>query len=193
MTTTKPNRIAVLLNDAFADGETGFLTASARDFFGAEVFHFSPDGKHVVSEGALRVVPSGSFNDPDPADFAALVVCGSSKWAAPGAIDLSGLLREAEHAGTPIGTICAGTLTAARAGLFDVRRHTSNNGSWLKEQVPSYRGESLYQHVNDAVSDRGVVSAPGSAPASFARAMLGLVYPTHPALAPACEMLANAR
>jgi hypothetical protein len=49
-----PKHLAVLLNDAFADRETAFLTASARDFFAATVLYFTPEGNEVHSEGGMR-------------------------------------------------------------------------------------------------------------------------------------------
>jgi putative intracellular protease/amidase len=193
MANQRSNTISVLLNDLFADWETGFFSASARDFFGAEVLHFSPRGGTVESEGGLRVTPAGAFEDVDATGSTALIICGSQKWSGPGATDISDLLKQAEQAGVPIGAICAGTLAAARAGLLDDRAHTSNGLPWLKEQVPTYRGADRYRDVNDAVTDRGVVTAPASAPASFAIALLELVYPGHKNLAQTKQMLARAR
>jgi putative intracellular protease/amidase len=188
----RSRRIAVLLNDAFADWEIGFLTASARDFFQTEVEYFSPRGGEVESEGGLRVRPVGGFRDLDVPEYAALVVCGSANWAAPKALDISALLHDALTSDTVVGVICAGTLTAARAGLFETRRHTSNGADWLKKNAPAYQGAALYQDVNAAVADDGVVSAPSSAPAAFASELLNLLYPGHEALAQTRTMLARA-
>jgi putative intracellular protease/amidase len=193
MASERSNTISILLNDLFADWETGFFSASARDFFGAEVLHFSPRGGTVESEGGLRVTPAGAFQDIDATGSAALIICGSQKWSGSAGTDISELLQQAERARVPIGAICAGTLAAARAGLLDDRAHTSNDLAWLKEQVPSYRGTDRYRDVNDAVSDRGVVTAPSSAPAAFAIALLELVYPEHKNLAQTKQMLARAR
>lgn len=193
MANDKPNRIAVLLNDAFADWETGFLSATAHECFGADILHFSPQGHEVVSEGGLRVVPSGGFDDVDPAAITALVVCGSAKWISPTAHDISETLRTAEPSGVVIGVICAATLAAARAGLFDARRHTSNGPTWLIDNVPNYQGSAHYHDANDAIVDRGVVSAPGTAPVAFAKALLSLIYPDHPNLAEARAMLSETR
>jgi putative intracellular protease/amidase len=193
MTNQRTNRIAILFNDAFADWETGFFSATARGFFEADVLHYSPRGQIVESEGGLRVAPSGSFADVDPTRNAALIVCGSGKWADADAPDISSLLQQAERSGVAVGVICAGTLTAARAGLLDNRAHTSNGAAWLKERVPTYRGADHYRDVNDAVVDRGVVSAPASAPIAFASELLALVYPHHRNLTSARQMLANAR
>lgn len=185
-------RIAVLLNEAFADWEVGYLTAAARDFLGAEVKYFTPHGKEVTSEGGLRVLADGRFDEVDVAKFGALIVCGSGKWAEPGAHDISALLKAADASKRIIGVICAGTLTAARAGLFDERAHTSNDLKWLAEHVPGYRGRAHYRSGNEAVTDGNLVSAPSSAAASFASAVLTAVFPKHQALAQTKAILAKA-
>jgi putative intracellular protease/amidase len=186
-------RFAVLLNQAFADWETGFLSASAREVFAAEVLHFSPDGRDVTSEGGLTARVSGAYVDIRAVDFDAIIVCGSSRWTLPDAPDISPLLLEAEREGVVIGVICAATLTAARAGLLDDRRHTSNGAEWLRSRVPSYRGGAFYRDVNSAVFDRRVISAPGSAPALFARTVLATVFAGHPRLDEVDTVLSSAR
>ena len=189
----KTNKIAVMLNDAFADWETGFLSASARDFFDTDVLHFSPNGDNVISEGGLDVTPSGAFADIDVAGLKALIVCGSANWSSPTAPVITDILRFAAKDGILIGVICAGTLTAARAGLFDDRRHTSNGLEWLQKEVPGYRGREHYQDVNEAVFDRGLISAPATAPAAFASMVLAQAFPGHANLAQTRAMLASAR
>jgi putative intracellular protease/amidase len=185
--------LAVLLNNDFADWEAGFLTASVRDFFDTDVLYFSPDGKKVKSEGGLTVKPDGAFDDVTPEKHRAIVVCGSGAWQRKEAPDITPLLNAAIDKNVLVGAICAGTLTAARAGLFDNRRHTSNGRDWLLKHARDYKGNHLYQNVNDAIFDKGVVTAPSSAPASFACVMLDHLYPDHPALAKTRTMLANAR
>lgn len=76
-----------------------------------------------------------------------------------------------------MGGICAGTLALARADLFEGRGHTSNGREWILEHLPDYAGKESYQDVSHAVSDGGVVSAPGSAPGTFAVRILESLYP----------------
>lgn len=185
--------LAVLLNQPFADWEVGYLTASVRDFFDTDVNYFSPDGKKVTSEGGLVVKPDGAFDDIEPDRHRAIIVCGSGKWARKDATDIGPLLNEAVEQGVLVGAICAGTVALARAGLFDGRRHTSNGRDWILKHCRNYKGRRLYQNVNDAVFDTGVVSAPSSAPASFACVMLDHLYPGHPALAQTRQVLSSAR
>lgn len=185
--------IAVLLNEGFADWEVGYLAATARDFFDTDVLYYSPDGEAVSSGGGLVVKPAGAFDDIDPAETRAIVICGSAAWARKDAADVGPLLNEAVEQNVLVGAICGGTVAVARSGLFEERRHTSNGRDWIVKHCRDYKGRHLYQNVNDAVFDQGVVTAPSSAPASFACVMLDHLFPDHPALEQTRQMLASAR
>ena len=56
-------------------------------------------------------------------------------------------------------------------------RHTSNGADWLNGHAGFYPGAGLYQDVPRAVSDSKIVTAPGTAPRSFAAEFLANVYP----------------
>lgn len=193
MPAASPKRIAVLLNRDFADWEIGFLSATARDFFQAKVDYLTPDGAGVSSEGGMRVASDGTFAQAESDDFDALVVCGSARWSDPDAIDIGPSLRTADRRGAAIGVICAGTLTAARAGLFRHRMHTSNGAEWIAQRVPDYAGREHYLQSQRAILDSGVVSAPSNAPASFAAEVLGLLYADRPELQQIRSMLDGVR
>lgn len=170
-------RIAALLIDDFADWELPFFMAGARAFFGAEVATVSPGGRAVASMGGLRAQPDHDLARFDAAACDALVVAGSPRWATPDAPDIGGPLRQAHAAGRAVGFICGATLAAARAGLLDERAHTSNSLAFLAGNVSAYRGADRYMDVPHAVADRGVVTAPGTAPTTFAVAMFRVLWP----------------
>ena len=102
---------------------------------------------------------------------------GSDGWAAEGHPDVAPLLTSVAARGGVVGGICAGTLALARAGLFRDRAHTSNGRDWILGHVPDYAGAERYRDVPHAVADRRLVSAPGSAPGTFAIAFLEALYP----------------
>jgi putative intracellular protease/amidase len=87
------------------------------------------------------------------------------------------LLTSVAERGGVVGGICAGTLALARAGLFRDRAHTSNGRNWILEHVADYAGAERYCNVPHAVADGRLVSAPGSAPGTFAIAFLEVFYP----------------
>ncbi|GGK27831.1 DJ-1/PfpI family protein [Salinarimonas ramus] len=185
-------RIAVLLPDGFADWEVGMLAASAREQFGADIRYLTPTGEDVVSIGGLRARADGRFGEASEAAPDALVVCGSDAWVT-GDLDIAPLLRAEYERGTVVAVICAATVQAARAGLFADRAHTSNGRAWLLDVVPGYAGADHYREGGEAVCDRRVVSAPGTAPATFAAETMALLYPGAPGLEETLAMLRAAR
>ncbi|WP_370674527.1 DJ-1/PfpI family protein [Pleomorphomonas sp. PLEO] len=172
-------RIAIVLLDEFADWELGPFAAAARAWLGARVDHYTPGGRVVRSMGGLSVTPGAALEALAAQDFDALAVIGSSGWEAADAPDIGAVIRSALSSGRPVGAICGGTLAAARAGVLQQRRHTSNAAVYLRDHVPDYDG-SLYVDSPRAVIDGMLVTAPGSAPASFATSLLGLIWPDHP-------------
>jgi putative intracellular protease/amidase len=169
--------LAVVLLDDFADWEVGFLTAAARTWLGAEISYFTPGRWPVRSMGGMLLDP-----DEDLATLPALgpdgvVLVGSKEWEGSAAPAIEDVVPGILGRGVPVGAICGATVGLARAGLLAGRRHTSNSRDYLDTHAPGYAGRDLFQTSAVAVLDRGLVTAPGSAPASFAAAMLSLVWP----------------
>ncbi|MDT4864470.1 hypothetical protein FQZ97_992330 [compost metagenome] len=77
-----------------------------------------------------------------------------------------------------VGGICGATLALARAGIFNGINHTSNGREWIAERAPQYAGAGRYQDVPNAVADKRIVSAPGTAPGTFAVAFLETLFPS---------------
>jgi putative intracellular protease/amidase len=160
-----------------ADWEYGLLSASAVEWFGAKAVSLSPDGKAVKSASGFNLTPDRAADAADNSDLDAVAVIGSDGWAAEGAPDVSGLLQAVGKRDGVVGGICAGTLALARAGLFEGAAHTSNGRDWILRHLPDYAGRENYSDVPHAVADGRIVSAPGSAPGTFALAFLGALYP----------------
>lgn len=175
---TAPSKtIGFVFIDRFADWEYGLLAASAVEWFGARTLSLSPSGKQVVSASGFRLAPDRGLTAGENGDLDALAVVGSELWPTAEAPDISELLASVVARGGIVGGICAGTVPLARAGHFAAARHTSNGRSWLLEKQPGYAGAALYQDVPHAVADNGVVSAPGSAPGTFAHRYLQALFP----------------
>ena len=104
---------------------------------------------------------------------------GSERWPEEGNPEVVALLRAGNAAGKPLGATCAGTFAAARVGLLDGRPHSSNSLAFLQAGAEGYGG--ALRKV-EAVSDSGVLAAPGPAPASFAVAVLRLAAPEQGAM-----------
>ncbi len=169
--------IGFVFIDDFADWEYGLLSASAVEWFGAKAVALSPEGKPVVSASGFRLTPDRGTDPDDNADLDAVAIIGSANWTGGTPPDVSALLNTVTGRGGVAGGICAGTLALARAGLFKNVAHTSNGRDWIVGHEPAYAGMEHYRDVAHAVADRAIVSAPGSAPGTFALVFLKTLYP----------------
>jgi len=170
-------RCIALFNHGWADWESGFVLATLREYFGFTVRIATPGGVEVTSIGGVRAGADLAFDAVDPADTDLLLVIGSEQWIEVEDPAVTALLRRADAAGLAMGAICAGTLVAARAGLLDDRPHTSNALAFLRAKAPAYVGTAHYQDAPVAARGGNLITAPGSAPASFAVAVLRLMAP----------------
>jgi putative intracellular protease/amidase len=178
--------LGVLFIHRWADWEYGLLAASAAEWFDTKLVSLAPSGREVASASGFRLTPDRPLDVENNADLDAVAVIGSDQWPESDAPDVSGLLGGVAERGGVVGGICAGTVALARAGLFAARDHTSNGRAWIAGHVPGYPGAERYRDVAHAVCDRRIVSAPGSAPGTFACAFLSALYPEREAML--CEM-----
>ncbi|HEX6627665.1 MAG TPA: type 1 glutamine amidotransferase family protein [Gemmatimonadaceae bacterium] len=159
----------VLVFPGFADWEPAFALAELRRSGNRSVVTVGFDLQPVTSMGGLKVVPDRALEDLRPDESEMLIVPGGDMWEGDHPRSaVNQLLRDFTAAGVPVAAICGGTLAAARAGLLNDRRHTSNMPEYIGEHVSDYTGASLYQSL-PAVNDRSVITASGLAPVEFAR------------------------
>ncbi|WP_157016447.1 DJ-1/PfpI family protein [Mesorhizobium xinjiangense] len=173
----KGKTVGMIFVEGFADWEYGFLSASVVEWFGGRIVALTPGGGGVRSVSGLMLADCRDCRPEDNDDLNAIAVIGSDCWQAADAPDIAPLLRAVADRRGVVGGICGGTLALARAGLLENRRHTSNGRVWIADHLDSYPGQGLYRDVPHAVRDGNVVSAPGSAPASFAAEFLEALLP----------------
>jgi putative intracellular protease/amidase len=169
--------IGFVFIEGFADWEFGFLSGSALEWFDARPIALTPKGAPVVSIGGFQLAGQRGLTPEESSDLDAVAVIGSDSWAAESRPHVAPLLTAVAGRGGVVGGICAGTLALARAGLFKGRAHTSNGRDWILAHVPDYPGAERYRDVPHAVADGRLVSAPGSAPGTFAIAFLEALFP----------------
>jgi putative intracellular protease/amidase len=174
---TPGKTIGFVFVDQYADWEYGLLSASAVGWFGARAIALSPDGKPLTGSAGFTLNALRSMAPGENADLDAVAVIGSDTWTSDQAPDAAPLLNAVAARGGVVGGICAGTLALARAGLFEGRTHTSNGRDWILHHEPHYAGQAGYQDVPHAVADGKIVSAPGSAPGTFAHQFLLTLFP----------------
>lgn len=134
----------------------------------------APTMEPVKSIGSFRTLPDYSF-DTMPDDYAALVLIGGFGWATPVADSVKPIVRKAIEGGKIVGAICNGASFMAKCGFLNNVRHTGNG----PEQLKLWGGENYtnpdgYTHAQ-AVSDKNIVTANGSATLEFAKELLLLL------------------
>ena len=169
--------IGLVFIEGYADWEFGLLSASVGEWFPGRVVALSPGAKPVRSIGRLMLTPERATDAESNRDLDAVAVIGSDGWAGADAPDVGPLLTSIARRNGVVGGICAGTLALARAGLFAKAAHTSNGRDWISGLVPDYTGNEHYRDVPHAVADGRIISAPGSAPGTFATEFLRILHP----------------
>lgn len=134
----------------------------------------APSTDPVSSIGGFRTLPDYTF-DTMPDDYAALVLIGGFGWATPTAESVKPIVGKAIEKGKIVGAICNGASFMAKCGFLNAVKHTGNG----LEQLRLWGGENYtnpdgYIH-QQAVSDKNIVTANGSATLEFARELLLLL------------------
>lgn len=134
----------------------------------------APTADPVNAIGGFKVIPDYTF-DNMPDDFAALVLIGGFGWTKPIAEQVLPIIRKAIEKGKIVGAICNGASFLAKCGFLNTVRHTGNG----LEQLKLWGGENYtnpdgYIHAQ-AVSDKNIVTANGSATLEFAKELLLLL------------------
>lgn len=163
--------------DNFADWEFGFISGVVEDGLPIQPIALTPGSRVVTSIGGVQLLGKRGLTPEENADLDAVVVVGSDDWASGDGPEMSPLLTAVAARGGVVGGICGGTLALARAGLFSDKTHTSNGRDWLRKHAPGYAGSDNYIDVPHAVADRQIISAPGTAPGTFAVCFLEALLP----------------
>lgn len=134
----------------------------------------APTMDPVKSIGGFRTLPDYSF-DTIPDDYAALVLIGGFGWTTPVADKVVPIVRHAIENGKVVGAICNASSFMARQGFLNNIKHTGNGLDQLKLWGgENYTNTAGYVHVQ-AVSDKNIVTANGSATLEFAKELLTLL------------------
>lgn len=99
------------------------------------------------------------------------VVIGGTIWETDEAPDIGSLLNAQREKGAVVAGICGGRLALARAGLLNDVPHTSNDANFLNHNAKSYSSLEHFRKSASAVAEDLVITAPGTAPVSFAAAV----------------------
>lgn len=174
-------QILYILLDNYADHEMAFLSQpiNSNEFCMREQPKYenkvvAPTLDPVKSVGGLRVSPDYSF-ETMPKDYAALVLIGGFGWMNPVADKLVPIVADAIKRGVIVGAICNAASWMAKQGFLNDVKHTGNGLDQLKQWGgANYTNEAGYV-CEQAVCDRNIVTANGSAHLEFACKMMELL------------------
>jgi len=166
--------VHLLVLDTLADWEPGLAIARLNEPAPGvpskyRVRSVGLSGEAVRTKGGLRILPDLRVEELSPDDSALLILPGADIWMDSRTDAALTAASAFVKAGVPVAAICGATAGLARAGLLDDCRHTSNAPEFLA--ATGYQGAKHYVHA-PVVEDRGIITAPGTAPLDFAREIL---------------------
>lgn len=134
----------------------------------------APTLEPIKSIGGFSTLPDYSF-ETMPDEYAALVLIGGFGWNTPVAEQVTPIVRQAIEKGKVVGAICNGASFLAKHGFLNSVKHTGNG----MEQLKIWGGDNYTNadgYVNaQAVGDKNIVTANGSATLEFAKELLLLL------------------
>src|SRR5258705_8024332 len=161
--------VYLLVVEGFADWEPAHAVAELRRQGHYRVESVGLSRTSIQSMGGVRIMPSTTVTEVDPADVAVFILPGGDRWEhAPIEVELEETLKSLDAKGVPLAAICGATLAISRMGLLRGRRHTSNGLSYLQAHVPGYAEAANYVDA-PAVLDRGLITASGLCDVEFSR------------------------
>jgi putative intracellular protease/amidase len=168
-------KVYLYVLNTLADWEIAYITAemtSGRFFRKGQaplsITRISHSMEPVKTMGGIELTVNALFSETVFESGDILLLPGADTWLddvhQPALKAIDGLLEK----GVVVAAICGATLGMAAAGLLNSRKHTSNDGGYLKECFPAYTGGQLFLEEPVAV-DGNLITATGLAPLEFSR------------------------
>lgn len=165
--------ILFALLEPYADWEAAYL-ASALQMLAPDRYNVRTVALNhapVRSMGGFATLPDFDVSGA-PDRFRALVLVGGMSWREPQARAFLPLIERARAQGALLAAICDAAGFLGTLGALNDAKHTANDLDDLKRWAgPAYAGEARFIRAQ-AVTDRNIVTANGTAALEFARAVL---------------------
>lgn len=127
--------------------------------------------EYVQSIGGFKVMPDYDINSV-PKDYESVILIGGFTWRNEFAGQVKELAADCYKKGKVLGGICDASAFLGTIGILNDVVHTSNDLNDLKQWAgSSYTGEAKYM-AKQAVSDKNVITANGTAALEFAKEVL---------------------
>ncbi len=165
--------VLFVILEQWSDWESAYLSSAIR-MFGRDQYNVktvSLTKDPVESIGGFRVLPDYDIHSI-PNDYDALVLVGGMSWRTEEAKQIKPLVEHCLANNRILGAICDASVFLGAVGVLNDVKHTSNEindlKAWAKE---AYTGEKNYI-AEQAVRDKNIVTANGTASLEFTREML---------------------
>ena len=165
--------ILFVILQQYADWEAAYITSAitmlGQGQYDIKTVSLSKD--YVQSIGGFRVLPDYDIASV-PKDYEALILIGGMTWRDRNAQQVRTLVEECCQKGKVLGGICDASAFLGTVGVLNGVLHTSNDMNELKQWAGSaYTGETKYI-AKQAVRDKNIITANGTAPMEFAKEIL---------------------
>lgn len=165
--------ILFVILQQYADWEAAYIS-SAVSMLGQgkyEIKTVSLSKDAVLSIGGFKVLPDYDVTSV-PDEYEALILIGGMTWRSENTQQIKELAKDCFEKGKIIGGICDASAFLGTAGVLNNVVHTGNDLNDLKQWAGSaYTGEAKYI-AKQAIRDKNVITANGTAPMEFAREIL---------------------
>ncbi len=165
--------ILFVILQQYADWEAAYITSAitmlGQGQYDIKTVSLSKD--YVWSIGGFRVLPDYDIASV-PGDYDALILIGGMTWRNENARQIKTLVEDCYQKGRILGGICDASAFLGTVGVLNDVMHTSNDLNDLKQWAGSvYKGETKYI-AKQAVRDKTIITANGTAPMEFAKEIL---------------------
>lgn len=165
--------ILFVILQQYADWEAAYISSAITMLGegGYDIKTVSLSKEPVQSIGGFNVLPDYDTASV-PAEYDALILIGGMTWRSENTQQIKVLVQDCLRKGKVLGGICDASAFLGTAGALNEVAHTSNDLNDLKQWAGSaYTGEANYI-ARQAVRDRKVITANGTAPLEFAKEIL---------------------
>lgn len=165
--------ILFLILQQYADWEAAYISSaiSMLEQGKYEIKTVSLSKDYVQSIGGFKVLPDYDIASV-PDDYEALILIGGMTWRSENTQQIKELVEDCFQKGKILGGICDASAFLGTVGFLNDVLHTSNDLNDLKQWAGSvYTGEAKYI-AKQAVSDKNIITANGTAPMEFAKEIL---------------------
>ncbi len=166
-------KILFVILQQYADWEAAYISSAitmlGQGQYNIKTVSLSQD--YVQSIGGFRVLPDYDIKSV-PSDYEALILIGGMTWRSEDTQQIKALVEDCRQKGKVLGGICDASAFLGTVGVLNDVYHTSNDLHDLKQWAGSiYTGETKYIS-KQAVSDKNIITANGTAPLEYAKEIL---------------------